>query len=152
MRPTNDSCLALCCCLASLLIAAGCGDGRPARVPVSGSVEIDGQPLKYGYISFVPDNGRPSRSKLDAGGRFKLNCFDAHDGAILGRHRITVNAGESIDKTTTRWHAPKAYANLETSNLEQQIEDADTNLVISLTWNGGKPFVERHDEEAESVQ
>src|SRR5690242_13923202 len=62
--------------LLAMAVIAGCSDGRPARVPISGQVLIDGQPLKFGVVKFIPDNGRPSSGNLDENGRFTLHCFD----------------------------------------------------------------------------
>lgn len=55
--------------------AAGCGDGRPERVPISGQVLLDGQPLTYGYVRFVPEGARASGGGLDENGRFVLGCL-----------------------------------------------------------------------------
>jgi hypothetical protein len=138
-------------CLVGLFATAGCGDGRPARVPISGQVLIDGQPLRFGSIRFIPDNARPSSSKLDSEGRFTLYCFEKDDGAVLGRHRITVNAGEPLSGNRTHWHAPKAYVNVDTAHLRQEITKATENVTVNLTWNGGKPFVEKNDADADGV-
>jgi hypothetical protein len=127
--------------LASIAVF-GCSDGRPSRVPVSGQVLIDGQPLKYGSVRFTPDNARMSGGLLDAEGRFSLSCFERNDGAVIGVHRVTIAAGETLSPTKVRWHAPKKYSDLGTSGLVQEIKDPDDSLVINLTWDGGKPFDE----------
>jgi len=131
------------------LSLAGCSDGRPARVPVSGRVLIDGQPLKYGQVQFIPDNARLSGGRLDAEGRFTLSCFEKDDGVVLGLHRVTVTAGEFVSASQTRWHAPKKYTDPARSGLTQQISGPMDDLVINITWNGGKPFVESHEADLE---
>jgi hypothetical protein len=128
--------------LLALACLAGCSDGRPARVPISGQVLIDGKPLGFGYVKFIPTGGRPSISPLDKEGRFQLACFDADDGAIIGTHRVEVAAGEALGPTKTRWHAPKKYADISSSGLQQEITAANETLVINLSWEGGKPFIE----------
>lgn len=120
----------------------GCSDGRPSRVPISGRVLIDGQPLKYGSVRFTPENARMSGGMLDSEGRFSLSCFERNDGAVSGLHRVTIAAGETLSPTKVRWHAPKKYSDLGTSGLTQEIKGPDDNLVINLTWGGGKPFDE----------
>jgi hypothetical protein len=122
--------------------ALGCSDGRPSRVPISGKVLIDGQPLKYGNVRFTPENARMSGGMLDSEGRFSLSCFERDDGAVIGLHRVTVAAGETLSPTKVRWHAPRKYSDLGTSGLTQEIKGPDDNLVINLTWDGGKPFDE----------
>lgn len=123
-------------------IAVGCGDGRPARVPVSGKVLIDGRPLSGGFIRFVPSDARPSGGKIDKNGRFTLTCYDGGDGAVPGTHRIEVSANQPLSDTKIRWLAPKKYASFKTSELVEKITDATDSLVIELTWDGGKPYVE----------
>jgi hypothetical protein len=127
---------------AGLTIVVGCSDGRPSRVPVSGKVLIDGQPLKYGFVRFLPANTRGSGGALDENGRFTLTCYDPNDGATLGVHRVEVSACEGLSATKFRWHAPKKYAAYSTSGLQQEVIGPADNLVINLTWGGGKPFDE----------
>ena len=125
-----------------LLFSSGCGDGRPSRVPVSGQVLIDGEPLKCGTITFIPAGHRASRGKLDHDGRFTLSCFGENDGAVLGKHKVEVTAFEKVKPTLMRWHAPKKYQDQATSGLSQEITGPTDNVVINLAWSGGKPFDE----------
>jgi hypothetical protein len=128
--------------LLSAPFVCGCGDGRPTRVPVAGTVLIDGQPLKHGSLRFVPANGRSSFGSLDDQGRFKLTCFETDDGALIGTHQVEVAASESLSPIKTKWHAPKKYSNYTTSGLTQEISGPIDNLEINLSWDGSEPFVE----------
>jgi hypothetical protein len=125
------------------LAAAGCSDGRPERVPVSGTVLIDGQPLKFGSIMFIHPASRPSGGSIDSNGHFVLSCYEEGDGAVLGKHRVKVTACQPIDERSNRWHAPKKYADEQTSGIEIDIAEPADDLAINLTWSGGQPFVER---------
>ncbi len=126
-----------------LLVFNGCSDGRPPRMDVSGQVLIDGEPLTYGYIRFVPKGARPSGGKLDEQGRFTLSCYGEHDGIVSGVHRVEVNAAEWISSKKRKWHAPPKYFRYNTSGLTQEITGPTDSLVINLTWDGGKPYVEQ---------
>jgi hypothetical protein len=122
---------------------AGCGDGRPERVPVSGTVLIDGQPLTRGYVKFVPADGRPSLGKLGDDGKFALTCFDGGDGAIPGTHRVQVSANRIISANKIEWYAPRKYADFRTSEIEIQVVEPVDNLTIELTSGGRKmPYIE----------
>jgi hypothetical protein len=121
----------------------GCGGGRPKRVPVSGRVLIDGQPLTYGFIRLVPQNARPASAEIGPDGRFTLKTFEDGDGAVLGTHIVTIAANEYVSETVQRWHAPKKYADPATSGLTTTITGPTNSLVIPLSWNGGKPFDDR---------
>ncbi len=129
--------------IAAAVLTTGCGDGRPARLPVAGQVLIDGKPLDYGYVRFVPAGARASGGYVDEQGHFTLSCYAKDDGVIPGNHQVEVDAGESISATQRRWHAPKKYANFKASGLTQTITEPTDALVINLTWDGGKPFTER---------
>lgn len=129
---------------AGLALLTGCSDGRPARVPVSGQVLIDGQPLTRGYVMFAPANSRPSAGQLDAEGRFRLTCYEPGDGAVMGHHKVAVISKEPINDETVRWHAPKKYADASSSGLEQEITGPTDSIKIEITWGGVKgPIVER---------
>ena len=127
-----------------VLVATGCGDGRPSRVPVSGQVLIDGKPLKYGTIKFIPTGHRASQGKLDENGRFTLSCYGNNDGAVIGKHRVEVTSFEMVKPTLMRWQAPKKYQDQATSELTQEITGPTDSVVINLTWDGGKPFDEAY--------
>lgn len=136
--------------LAIVLCAAGC-NSRPTCVPVSGKVLIDGEPLTCGAVIFVPTGGRQSSGIIEPDGQFKLTCFKADDGALIGTHRIQVIASETINNTTMKWHAPKKYAEQQTSGLTQEIKGPTDSVVIDLTWKGNtpdKPFIERSEADA----
>ena len=133
-----------------LILIAGC-DSRPTRVPVSGKVLIDGEPLKFGAVTFVPDKGRQSSGIIDSNGTFKLTCFEPGDGALIGTHHVQVLAGDAINTTTTKWYAPKKYADRRTSDLVENIQGPTDSIVINLTWKGNtpdKPFLERAEADA----
>lgn len=140
----------VCFSVLAVVAIGGCGDGRPTRVPVAGQVLIDGQPLTRGEIQFVSEVGRPSVAKLDREGRFRLSCFEENDGALLGFHKVSITAAEGLGPTKTRWYAPKKYANVNTSELTQEITGPVDDLLIEISWNGGREFVEM--EEGTSVE
>ncbi|HLA84137.1 MAG TPA: hypothetical protein VJL29_05040 [Thermoguttaceae bacterium] len=128
---------------AVFLTPAGCGDGRPARIPISGQVLIDGKPLTYGAIRVFPEGARPATAQIDSDGRFTLSTFEPGDGVVPGTHQVMVFAAEILSATQQRWHAPKKYANPKTSGLTAKIDGPTDSLVIQLSWEGKKPFVER---------
>jgi hypothetical protein len=119
-----------------LVVAVGCGDGRPTRVPVSGRVLIDGKPLAKGLVRFVPQGARPSSGKLDESGQFRLTCYDGSDGAVLGKHRVQVTASEILGGEKVVWHAPRKYADFRSSGIEFDVTEPTDEIVIELSWAG----------------
>ena len=129
-------------CAMAIASLAGCSDGRPTRVAVSGKVLIDGKPLTTGIVQLVPDDARPAAGKLDSEGRFTLTSYDGDDGVVLGTHRVMVAAKEMISESKAKWLTPPKYADLRSSGLSVEITEPTDDLTIELTWDGGKPFVQ----------
>jgi hypothetical protein len=67
----------------ALVLILGCKDGRPSRVPVSGIVKIENQPLIAGEnIIFQPTQGRPSSGPTDSL-VINLSWGDGQKGPII---------------------------------------------------------------------
>lgn len=128
---------------------AGCDDGRPTRVPISGQVLIDGKPLTLGFIRFIAEKQRPASSEIGPDGRFTLGTYGKDDGVVLGTHKVTISACEVLGPRRQRWLAPKRYARPNSTDQEVKIDGPTDDLVIELTWDGGKPFVERSGDAGE---
>lgn len=132
-------------CLLALVIA-GCNKG-PERVPVSGQVLIDGQPLTIGHVQVQPAGARPSLGKLDANGRFTLYAKEPSEpGVTVGEHDVVIHAIEVLNAGSQRRHVPPLYENAAESKLKAKIDGPTDNLVINLTWEGsGKkgPYIEK---------
>jgi hypothetical protein len=125
------------------LVLSGCGDGRPTRVPVSGTVLIDGKPLEHGDVRLLAKDHRVAYGQLGAGGKFQLSTYELGDGCVEGSHPVSISASEVLSATAIRWHAPKKYQNASTSDIVIDVSDSMQPVEIQLTWDGGKPFVER---------
>ena len=90
-----------------------------------------------------PPATRASTGELDKDGRFVLSCYEIGDGAVTGKHRITVMGQEPIGQETIKWHAPKKYTDPDESGLEQEITGPTDAVKIEITWGGVKgPIVE----------
>jgi len=127
-----------------LAAVVGCGDGRPARVAVSGTVTIDGAPVKRGSIKFVPEKGRPSTGEIGPDGRFTLTCYDGKDGALPGKHHVQVDGNRAVSEMKAEIFTPKHYADFRTSGIEVTIDKPVDDLKIELTWGKEKkgPYIE----------
>lgn len=125
------------------LAAAGCDQQTDHRVPVSGTVLIDGEPLTSGMIRFVPEVGRPSSSAILTDGSFDLASERVNQisesGVRPGSYRVQVSSSKIIDDETIQWQAPQKYADFRTSGLDVTISKPTEGLVIELTWDGAGP-------------
>ena len=81
---------------AVLLLAAGCGDGRPKLVTAAGKVTLNGQPVVGGSLTFHPEGGalekgdRPS-CQLHTDGSFTAQTYPYGDGAVPGVYKVTLD-------------------------------------------------------------
>ena len=129
-----------------VLVVAGC-DRRPARVPVSGQVTVDGKPLEFGSITFYAvAGGRPGGASLAEGGSYSVTMHDPNDGLPPGKYTVTVAAADWVSDKACRWHAPKHYQDAKTSGLTAEIKNKATTMNFNLTWKGdshGKSWVEK---------
>jgi hypothetical protein len=127
----------------ALLACAGCGAGvRP--VPVQGTITLDGAPLAGVQILFDPmvEPGRlsPPRSRTvsDDQGRYVLRCDTGEDGAVPGRHRVTVMYATSAHDQEAGIRAGKArvpanYSSATQTPLQVEVVAGQANYDLKLT-------------------
>ncbi len=85
-------CLGLCLLL-------GCGDSRPKLVPVEGTLSLDGKPLAYKSILFLPEEGTAHNGAggwTDGDGQYYLlavlfGITSDYRGCPPGRYRVVVS-------------------------------------------------------------
>lgn len=117
---------------------AGCAEEGPKLVPVAGKVLVDGKPVTFGSIRFVPSGARPSDATIEEDGTFRLRYNNTRDGAVLGTHRVEVHGNEILGPSRVRWHAPPSAASIGTSGITQEITGPVEDLVIELKWGSKK--------------
>jgi hypothetical protein len=82
-------------CLA-LAMVAGCGGSgapkdRPATHKVSGVVKFKGNPVVGANITFFCEEAnRSAFGRTDDQGRYELMTFSSGDGAVAGKHLVTI--------------------------------------------------------------
>jgi hypothetical protein len=84
-----------------LALVPGCGG--PALAPVKGRVTCNGKPVAEAAVTFAPvaasdqdkEPGRAATGFTDADGYYVLSTHKAHDGALVGKHRVTVQLDDT---------------------------------------------------------
>ncbi len=78
--------------LACLLLLSGCGDGKPRRYEISGTVRLQGQPLDEGSIQFVAKSpeASPSGAPIERGA---YRVPKSH-GLTSGIYEVRISSGE----------------------------------------------------------
>jgi hypothetical protein len=78
--------------VAPLLLVALTGCGGADVMKVTGTLKYKGQPVPNALVDFTPAKGRPSYGETDGQGHFKLVYDRQHDGAVPGKHTVSVRA------------------------------------------------------------
>jgi len=84
-------------CALGLVVTSGCADGIK-RVPVAGTVTLDGRPFSGGVLHFYPDPAKGNTHRVDClspvrGGKFTLlttaiKDSDSGTGAPIGWYKV----------------------------------------------------------------
>lgn len=128
------------------------GRASTATAPVTGRVLLDGKPVADAAVMFEPaDGGVPARGSTRGDGGFTLSTFARDDGALVGRHRVSVSkfvtegvAANEFGLETApgqpglqpKAALPARYADPKTSGLEATVESGGTTVEFTLESKG----------------
>ena len=78
-------------------LVSGCGSGETLGVGVTGKVTLDGDPLKEGMISFIPDgsNESPTAGASIEDGQFSIPRLG---GPLPGKFRVEISSFRELPK------------------------------------------------------
>lgn len=102
----------LLCLICSIppVVSAGCGGGgdKYDRLPFSGTVTLNGQPLASGYVIFVPKSGQPTQSSgVISGGKFDV---PRKSGVVAGKYSVAIFSGADAPAGAGAAGTPEAEA------------------------------------------
>ncbi len=131
-----------------ILSLAGCGRSLPTTYPVKGTVTLDGKPVAGAGVLLIPKEGRPAHGVTDENGAFTASTFGEGDGALPGRHVVTVTlkkySGVTANdqglqtisdpkKIREEWIIPKKYSAAKTSGLSVEVSASTPPLLLTLS-------------------
>jgi hypothetical protein len=140
-----------CCHVAGslmVLLIFGCGgsgDIKPIAnlVSCSGTVTLDGAPLKQGIVSFAPVNptaGQPATGAIKDG-KFTMATTVSAPGVVAGQYKVSVqsfdqekapstNPSDMVKKPTSL--IPEKYLDITKSGLEAEVKKGMTPIKLEL--------------------
>ena len=84
---------------AVLFLLVGCSRSPYEMAEVTGKVTIENVPFTDGSVTFSPvaegkvkKVGKPAYGVLMPDGTFRLSTYSKHDGAVVGRHRVSISS------------------------------------------------------------
>ncbi len=151
---TRPRCLMLPLLLVSIsALSAGCGKKNEfPTAKVTGKVTLDGTPLKFGSLLFVPEGNFPSaEGNIHPDGTYDLGTYSTSDGAVVGKHKVMINArvaaGASLPEDAVKGAAgtvsaiPEHYGDMVKSPLTADVKAGSNTInfdLVSGTPNPGK--------------
>jgi hypothetical protein len=121
----------------ALVLTSGCGSSGPETGEVKGIVQLDGEPLTSGIVTFTPQGGRSATGFIKSDGTYRLTTYHDGDGALPGKHTVTITPGgtgpqakpdyESDRPSAVKSPIPAKYANPADSDLEFEVKAGETN-------------------------
>jgi hypothetical protein len=122
----------------ALVLICGCGSSGPETAEVEGIVRLDDQPLTLGIVTFTPKGGRSATGFIQKDGTFRLTTYQNGDGALVGKHTVTITPGGSSPQArpdfesdrptlTTNSPIPVKYGVPGTSGLEFEVKPGEAN-------------------------
>jgi hypothetical protein len=134
----------------SCLALVGCGPSLPETATVSGRVTFNGKPVPRGRVVFQPEKGRQASAALDADGRYTLTTFKDGDGALLGKHIVTITASRVVREAqkaksiedemrvgmgrgeVLEWLLPPKYSRTESTPLKAEVIQGQNTIDFKL--------------------
>lgn len=128
------------------LAMAGCGQRGvqiPNRVSVTGRVTVDGKPLEYGTVQFVPQSseGHSAMGRVQ-NGRFTMESAESFPGVVKGPYKVSIVSPKPVrdadkprvmmDPDLVESNIPKRYGNLEKSGLAVDVTGPIRDLTFDL--------------------
>lgn len=118
------------------IVLTGCrGSNEYETTPVSGIVSCQGKPVANATVNFtpLPEAGRPAGQRgrvalglTDNDGRFTLTTYKDGDGAIVGRHTVTV--GLNVDESTGKAQAFACKDSSTEVTVEREIKEYEIDF------------------------
>ncbi len=142
--------------LVVMMSLPGCGEPELPLAAVEGIVTLDNKPLANVEVQFSPDpdqkcEGPRSTGVTDENGHFKLQCDDQREGAVLGKHRVTVrdlksygasivrvdkhsaDYGSAAEPPRPRARFPDQFADLSRSPLRAEVGPEQKPITLQLS-------------------
>lgn len=134
---------------AVVLLLSGCGPRD--LVPVNGTVTLDGKPIQWANLAFIPetlDMGRGGVACTDPNGRFHAVTLQGRRGLKRGEYAVTISARkprdgwspgpdvtqEELDREFARAREvfPEPYISPESTPLKVMIDGAQGPLEFQI--------------------
>lgn len=131
--------LRLLCLSALIIFITGCGE---SKVPVSGSVLYNSQPLPNVNVVMIRTDGKVASAVTDSSGNFAALTTDKPgDGALPGEYKVGITPVSTVNEEISSADAyalpakspiPQSYMSAESSGLKVVVESGMSPIKLEL--------------------
>lgn len=121
--------------IALIATCSGCGgESFEKPVPVSGTVNVKGKPLKDGVIMFTPVDRKstPFGRGVIEDGAYVASSINPEDGLVPGEYLVYFDVNPENEKSRDAAEIPFKYMSPGTSGLKKTIEEETDSLDFNL--------------------
>jgi hypothetical protein len=124
--------------LAAALVLPGCGDQYGGRMPISGSVTLEGQPLDVGTIIFEPLEKGPTRAQGEVkSGQFSI---PRESGLTPGKYLVRLTAGDGKTPTNEEAAGPGGSTNIISVDRIPEDWNVNSKHEVEVKADGSNTF------------
>lgn len=99
--------------------------------PVEGKVTYRGEVVPGALVTFVPvspESKLRADALVDASGQYRLSTYEAWDGAVAGKYKVTIVLWRERENGISVNLLPEKYASVKTTPLEVTVEAGRKNV------------------------
>ena len=131
-----------------LLHTSGCGSKGPLRVPVTGTVTLDGSELNAAVLEFIPTGrvaGSGGTGRTGRDGRYEITTWQGKEGLPPGEYRVMIekrvmpdgsdfpfDGDQWPDAQGLRQVLPKKYASRKDTVLKTTVTEEEAQYDFAL--------------------
>jgi hypothetical protein len=127
-----------------VLLCVGCGaDKGPKLASVTGTVTLDGLPVKGAVLEFVPQETGKSTAfgSTDESGFYEMQFGQSREGAFLGRTKVRIRSDDQVSVGGTNYRSTEVFPARynERSELFVDVVDGDNEFDFKCESGNFKP-------------
>jgi hypothetical protein len=119
-------------------ILVGCTQqSGPPLAKVFGTVTLDGQPVQNAGLEFIAEAGGVAYGKTDASGRYQMSFGASRTGAIIGKNRVRITAGDKVTVGDKKYESMEVFPKKYNTDSEQLVEVVRGSNRLDFTCQSG---------------
>ena len=123
----------------SLLLGCGGVDGPPLAT-VTGTVTLDGKPVKGALLEFVPQQpgGSTAWGGTDENGQYEMLFGQSREGAVVGRSLVRITSDDRVSVGGQAYERTEVFPPRYNTQSDQYVDVVDGENVFDFKCESGE--------------